>query len=42
MYEKESMAELCKKNGNGPEIAAQGILKLATEVATDASKETTE
>ncbi|OAQ96797.1 hypothetical protein LLEC1_06970 [Akanthomyces lecanii] len=36
-----ALAELCKKNGNGPDIAARGILKLAAEAATDASKETT-
>ena len=36
------LAELCKKNGNGPEIAARGILKLATEAANDVGKETAE
>lgn len=36
------LAEVCKKNGYGPEMAAQGILKLATEAATSAGKETTE
>ncbi|OAA67479.1 diacylglycerol o-acyltransferase [Cordyceps fumosorosea ARSEF 2679] len=27
------LAELCRENGSGPDIAAQGILKLATEAA---------
>lgn len=36
------LARLCMENGNGADIAAQGILKLAMEVAADASKETIE
>ncbi|TQV99627.1 diacylglycerol o-acyltransferase [Cordyceps javanica] len=36
------LAVICKRNGSGPKIAAQGILKLATEAAATASKETFE
>ncbi|PQK12206.1 hypothetical protein BB8028_0003g08230 [Beauveria bassiana] len=34
------LARLCKQNGSGPEIAAQGIVKLATEGAAVAAKGT--
>lgn len=33
------LAELCKENGHGPEIAAQGILKLASESMAVAAKD---
>lgn len=33
------LAQFCKQNGSGPDIAAQGILKLATDAGVDAGKE---
>ncbi|ATY60572.1 diacylglycerol o-acyltransferase [Cordyceps militaris] len=36
------LAALCKRNGSGPDIAARGILKLATEAASAAGEQTTE